>query len=306
MDNNPVVGKVCKHAYLSFHRFNPDHDMLVAKVTYIRKNGQREDHLIKVEDFKRDFHVVKEKYRKFKDKKDYIEISKCDKHTSNEARLPINISKVLFGRADRNARLQELKNNPYLFGCQETVPVLYKELYFKKYPDYQPQEAYTVAAYDVETYIMPDGSTGEVNMASTTCQKTVYWAGTRKFFPDDSDEVILKKLKDAETKYLSEYIEKHNVKIEYVLCDTPGQVVYNNIQAWHRIGPDYIVSWNANFDMEANENSLGNEGYDLAQVYSDPSISKPYQDYFYYKGRKFKTKVDGSQTPLDPDRKSVV
>lgn len=300
--DNPIVGRVCKHAYQSFNRYNKDHDLLTAKITNIHADGTRSDQLITLEDFKRDFYIVKKKYQGFKDKRDYIEANKCDKHSSNESRLAQQISKCLFGRPDRSAQLMELKNNPYVFGCQESVPVIFKERFYKKYPNHQPQEAYNVAAYDVETYINKDGSVGVVNMASITMRDQVYWSGLRSYFPKEDqkdDAIILRKLKECAEKHLKDYMVKHDVKIEFVLADTPGQVVYNNVQAFHRMGPDYIVSWNANFDMERNQESLLNEGYDLKDVYSDPSIPKPYRDYYYYPGREFKTKVDGSRSPLD-------
>ena len=82
--------------------------------------------------------------------------------------------------------------------------------------------------------------------------------------------------------------------------------MYNNIQFWHNQGPDFIVSWNAGFDMEANQNALLNENFNLKEVYSDPSIPGVYQDYFFFPGRQFKTKVDGSKTPLDNHEKFPV
>ncbi|QDH47034.1 putative DNA polymerase [Aeromonas phage LAh10] len=301
-----VIARVCKHAYLSYHKNDPDHDLLTAKITEIDEEGGRTDRLVFLEDYKTDFYVVKPNYRTFKDNRDYIEIKKCDKFSSNAARLHVNISKVLHGRPDRKADITMLKNNPFVFGCQETVPVIFKQKFFDKYPDHQPQEAYSVAAYDVETFILDDGSTGPINMASTTIKNKVYWCGLREIFHGHDDETIMKNLKLYEKQYLQEYIDKHNVEIVYELADRPGVIVYNNIQWWHKVGPDFIVSWNANFDMEANQEALLNEGYDLAMTYSDPDCPRAYQDYLYYPGRQFKTKVDGSKSPLDNHEKFPV
>lgn len=309
-NESPIVGRVCKHAYLSYNKANRDNDLLVAKITNVHEDGSRTHKLAQIENFKRDFYIVKKKHQGFKDKRDYIETNKCDKFSSNESRLALNISKILFGRPDRNAQLYDLKNNPYVFGCQETVPVVYKERYYKKYPDYQPQEAFGVAAYDVETYILEDGGVGPVNMASTTHGSHAFWAGIRSYFPIEDqkdDKIILRKLNECAAKHLADYMKLHNVeKIDWNLVNTPGQVVYENIQYWHRCGMDFIVSWNANFDMERNQEALMNEGYDLAATYSDPSIPQVYQDYFYFPGRQFKTKVDGSQSPLEPQERFPV
>lgn len=306
---NPIVGRACKHAYLSFNKFNPGHDLLTAKITNIHADGTRTTELRQIEDFRREFFTVKPKLRKFNDKRDYIEISKCDRHTTNEANLASAIHKALYGRPDRKAFLAEMKNSPYLFGCQETVPVIYKQMFYDKYPDHQPAETYEVAAYDVETYILKDGSVGPVNMASTTIKEQAYWSGLRSYFPIEDqkdDAIIIRKLNEYAAIHLKDYMDKHGVTIEWELANTSGQVVYNNIQYWHRRGMDFIVSWNANFDMEQNENALKNENYDLAAVYSDPSIPKPYQDYFYFKGREFKRKVDGTQSPLEPQERFPV
>lgn len=302
-NESPIVGRVCKHAYLSFSKANRDNDLLVAKITNVHADGSRSHQLVKIENYKRDFYIVKKNQQGFKDKRDYIEINKCDKYSSNEARLALNISKILFGRPDRNAKIDELKNNQYVFGCQETVPVIYKQQYYEKYPEHQPQEAFEMAGYDVETYINDDGSVGCVNMASTTHGSNAFWAGIRSYFPPEDqkdDNIILRKLNAAAKKYLSDYMELHGVKeIDWNLVDTPGQVVYENIQYWHRSNVDFIVSWNANFDMERNQESLLNEGYNLAEVYSDPSIPVHYKDYYYFPGREFKTKVDGTKSPLE-------
>lgn len=307
---NPIVGRACKHAYLSFNKFNPGHDLLTAKITNIHADGTRTTELRQIEDFRREFYTVKPKLRKFNDKRDYIEMSKCDRHTTNEANLASAIHKALYGRPDRKAMLAEMKNSPYLFGCQETVPVIFKQMFYDKYPDHQPAETFEVGAYDVETYILTDGSVGPINMASTTIKELAYWSGLRSYFPKEDqkdDAIIIRKLNECAAIHLKDYMEKHGVeRIDWNLADTSGQVVYNNIQFWHRRGMDFIVSWNANFDMEQNEAALKNENYDLAQVYSDPSIPKPYQDYFYFKGREFKRKVDGSQSPLEPQERFPV
>lgn len=308
--DDPIVGRACKHAYLSFNRFSSGNDLLTAKITDIFASGKRVDRLVQIENYKRDFYIVKKKYQGFKDKRDYIEANKCDKHSTNESRLAEQISKCLYGRPDRKANLGEVKNSPYVFGCQESVPVIYKQRYYERFPDHQPAEVFKVAAYDVETYITKDGGVGPINMASTTMKELAYWSGLRTYFPEEdrkSDATIIAKLNACAAIHLKDYMEKHGVeKIDWELADTSGQVVYNNVQAWHRMSMDFVVSWNANFDMEQNEKALDNEGYNLAEVYSDPSIPKAYQDYYYFKGREFKRKVDGSQSPLEPQERFPV
>lgn len=301
-----VIGKACKHAYQTFHKFSRDHDLLIAKITEYYDDGSEESKLCFFEDFARPFYVVLPKYRTFQDKRDYIEVNKTKKYMSNQARLPYNISKVLFGRPDPRVTLDEMKNSPYLFGCQETPAVILKQFFYDKYNEAQNKAAYSVAAYDIETYITEDG-VGDPNMASVTMNDKVYWCGVRSFFPDKTDKEIFAKLKEAEEKYLDkEYLAKHNVTIEYGLVDTPAECIVNNIKAFHRFAPDYVVSWNAVFDMEESLKALNNGGYDPKMVLSDPSIPDVYKDFSFYKGREFKRKVDGTKTSLEPQERFPV
>ena len=301
-----LVGKACKHAFLSFHKFNRDHDLMTAKITEYYDDNTEESKLVMFEDFKRPFYVVLPKYRTFQDKRDYIEISKTKKFMSNQARLAYNISKVLYGRPDPRATLEDMKNSQYLFGCQETPPVILKQFFYDKYPDAQNKASYSIAAYDIETDIVEDGI-GDPNMASVTMDDKVYWCGVKSFFPDKDPKVILKKLKEAEEKYLDqEYLKKYNINIVYELADTPAECIVNNIKAFHRFKPDYIVSWNAVFDMEQSLLALEKGGYDPEKVFSDPKVPDCYKSFDFYKGREFKRKVDGTKTSLEPQERFPV
>ncbi|QMV29172.1 hypothetical protein AP1_0475 [Aeromonas phage AP1] len=80
--------------------------------------------------------------------------------------------------------------------------------------------------------------------------------------------------------------DKHNVEIVYELADRPGVIVYNNIQWWHKVGPDFIVSWNANFDMEANQEALLNEPRDTFSAPSSPPEGTRTSNVFLFSRRK--------------------
>ena len=71
-NESPIVGRVCKHAYLSFSKVSRDNDLLTAKITNVHEDGTRSHQLVKVENFKRDFYIVKKKHQNFQDKRDYI------------------------------------------------------------------------------------------------------------------------------------------------------------------------------------------------------------------------------------------
>lgn len=300
-----LIGRACKHAVLSHSRYSRDHDLITAKITDYYDDNTEESRLVFVEDFNRDFYVVLPKYRTFNDNRDYIELNKVKKYKSNQSRLAYNISKVLFGRPDPTAKLEDLKNNPYLFGCQETPAVVFKQFFYDKYPETQSKASYSVAAFDIESYITEDGF-GDINMASITFNDKVYWCGLRSFFKEKTDKEILAKLKEAESYLDKDYLENNKVKIVYELVDKPEEIVINCLKHFHIFNPDYVVSWNANFDMDMSIKALLNANIDPTSIISDPRTPKQYRWYEYYKGREFKTKVDGSKTSLDPQEKFPV
>ncbi len=296
-NTSPIVGKVCKHAIYTTNRYDPLQDLLTAKITNIHEDNTRSSELISIENFERNFYIVKEKYRKFNQKKDYIDKRLCEKYKSTQARLALNISKILFGTPDKKANFKQIKNNPYIFGCESSTPVIFKHRFFVKYPQYQETEAYTVAAYDVETNMWTKNN--EVIMASITFGEKGYFAAIRSWYDGASDEEILKNLKLFEDKLLRETLDRRKCVITYELFDNETEVVENCIKHFHEYAPDYVVSWNAGYDMEKNELALRRGDRNLADTYSDPKIPKAYRDYKYDPGRTHKIKDNGDKQALE-------
>lgn len=295
---SPVIGKVCKHAVYVVSKRDKLKDMTFIKQTSIHENGDRTNQFLKVPDYVRPFYIVREKYRKFQQKKDYIDKRLVKEYKSTQARLAMSIKRVLYGINDRNAELMVVKNNPYVFGCETPVPVLIKHKYFERYGDYQETEASTMAAYDVETDMI-NGDGEDVIMASTTFKKHIYFAVIRSFFDGMSDDEILEGLKKAEDELIGERLRRRNATVHYEIVDTQTEVVENNIKCWHMWEPDYISSWNASYDMQRNEHALIMGNRDLEEVYTDPSLPREFRYYEYDKGRTHKRKENGDSQPLE-------
>lgn len=295
---SPVIGKVCKHAVYVVSKRDKLKDMTFIKQTSIHENGDRTNQFLKVPDYVRPFYIVREKYRKFQQKKDYIDKRLVKEYKSTQARLAMSIKRVLYGINDRNAELMVVKNNPYVFGCETPVPVLIKHKYFERYGDYQETEASTMAAYDVETDMI-NGEGEDVIMASTTFKKHIYFAVVRSFFDGMSDDEILEGLKKAEDELIGERLRRREATVHYEIVDTQTEVVENNIKCWHMWEPDYISSWNASYDMQRNEHALIMGNRDLEEVYTDPSLPREFRYYEYDKGRTHKRKENGDSQPLE-------
>lgn len=300
-NNSPIIARVCKHSSYNENKFERGKDLTCAKITNIHEDGTRSNQLISIENYKQPFWIVKKEHRKFKQYKDYIEESKCREYKSPRCQIGFVANQQLFGSADRRASIRDARTTPYVFGLDQTTSVHLKQRFFDKYKTHQEREAYTVGAYDVETDMFkPDNP---IIMASVTKKKVGYFAAVRGWFKEKDDATIFAKLKEAEEKYLGEHLKRRGCVIEYELFDTPGQVAEANIKKFHEYAPDWIVSWNALYDMEKTEEALRSEGYKLEDVYCDPSIPPAYRFYKLEPGRTHKVKENGDRSPLEPQER---
>ena len=303
--NSPIIAKVCKHAAQSINRFDRTKDLMCAKITNIHEDGTRSNSFVALENYKQSIWIVKEDKRKFKQHKDYIEESMCKEYRAPRCQLGYTVSKYLYGNPDRSYQIRQATDNCFVFGLDQTPPVHFKRKFFERYEEHQNTEAYTMAAYDVETDMFKRDN--PVMMASVTLKGKAFFAGVRGWYKDKhkdtkrelTDEMIFKNLKEAEDKHLKGHLERRNCVVEYALFDTPGQVVNACIQKMHEWEPDWVTAWNAIYDMTKNEEALVNEGYDLAHVYSDPRVPREYKYYKLHPGRTHKVKEDGTKSPLE-------
>ena len=300
-NTSPVIGKVCKHVSYSISRFNKNSDLTCAKITNIHADGTRTNQLAAINNYKQPFWIVKPNLRKFKQHKDYIEENQVREYWAPRCQIPMKVKEQLYGVIDRSATIRDVSDSPYVFGLDQTPAVHLKQRFFEKYGEFQEKEPYTVAAFDVEGDMFVKGT--PIMMASVTFKTKAFFVGVRSWYKEKDDATILRKLKEAEHKYISEHLKRRNCTVEYLLVDTPGQVAYECIQKFHEWQTDWVASWNAGFDMGKCEEALQAENYDLADVYCDKSIPKEFRTYKLDYGRTHKVKENGDKTPLEPQEK---
>ena len=302
LNTSPIIAKVCKHAAQSLNRFDRNKDLLCAKITNIHEDGTRSNSLIALENYKTPIWIVKEDKRKFKQHKDYIEETMCKEYKVPRCQLAAAVNKYYYGRVDSQFDIRQAKNIPHVFGLDQTPPVHFKRKYFERYGVHQETEAYSLAAYDVEGDMFKKGV--PVMMASVTMKTKAYFAACRGWYSEKAgkrltDTEIINGLKEAEYAHLSDHLKRRKCTVEYELFDTAGQVVNACIQKMHQWEPDWVAAWNAAYDMTANETALLEDGYNLAEVYSDSRIPKEYKSYKLHMGRTHKHKEDGTKMPLE-------
>ena len=102
-----------------------------------------------IENYKRNFWITKEGYRKHPHKKEWEEIKRLDKYTTNQARLTREIAKALNKQTLDGHTLRKLARSQYLYGADITTPALIKEAYMRKFPSSVSPNA--VSVLDIET-----------------------------------------------------------------------------------------------------------------------------------------------------------
>lgn len=308
-NTSPIIAKVCKNATYSVSKVSRD-DLTCVKITNIHEDNSRSNSFIAIKNYKQPVWIVKSERRKFEQHKDYIEMSAVREYKLPRCQIASMVKKQIYGSLDYKASIRDVSNNQFVFGLDQTPPVHVKYAFFKKYGEYQEKEPYSVASFDVEADMeWEDDATRPMIMAALTMKEKVYFAGVRGFYKEadgrqPSDAEIIERLKESEDKYLAKHkIDRKVAVIVYELFDTPGQVAKAMLDMFHFWEPDWITSWNAQYDMEAMERALRTEGYDLDDAYNDPSIPKEFRFYKLDLGRTHKIKEDGSSSPLDPQEK---
>lgn len=308
-NTSPIIAKVCKNATYSVSKVSRD-DLTCVKITNIHEDHSRSNSFIAIKNYKQPVWIVKSERRKFEQHKDYIEMSAVREYKLPRCQIASMVKRQIYGSLDYKASIRDVSNNQFVFGLDQTPPVHVKYAFFKKYGEYQEKEPYSVASFDVEADMeWEDDATRPMIMAALTMKEKVYFAGVRGFYKEadgrqPSDAEIIERLKESEDKYLAKHkIDRKVAIIVYELFDTPGQVAKAMLDMFHFWEPDWITSWNAQYDMEAMERALRTEGYDLDDAYNDPSIPKEFRFYKLDLGRTHKIKEDGSSSPLDPQEK---
>lgn len=281
-----VLGFECKHSMYTKANDGSDDDLITIKEVVHYKDGTTEPRLRFLKNFKRDFYVTKEGFRNHTDKKEWEDLSKVQKFTTTQANLNKSVARALGNPAARGG-LKALARSPFLYGTDQTPTAIVKSKYKKKYPDlFSPN---TVAVLDIETDVV-QGHKRPILIALTFKDK-VYLGATKEFIGDmhNPEEKIRKRTHEL----LGKYIEERNINLEIEICDNAGQMLANAISRGHKWQPDFITIWNIDFDIPYMIKTLEYYNYNLAEVFSDPSVPKRFKSFSYKQGKTKKTTAKG-------------
>ena len=287
MTDKTIVARECRHVSYS-KSYESNDDLHVMKEILHFSDGTVAPNLRLLKNYKRPYWLVQKGQRTFKDKKEYIEESRCIKYESTQSELITRIATSL-GKPWFEGGLRKLCRDPYVYGSDILSTAIIKKQYQLKYPDKNTYSS--VAVFDTETDMVYE--TGEIIMSTLSFKDKVLTVINKSFLSGQSD--VKNRLNNLLTKYIGGYVTKRNIKWEVLLVDNAGEIVREIFKKAHEWQPDFIAIWNMSFDIPKCIEALKKYGIDPRTVFNDPSIPDEYKIFKWDAGQAVKVTASGKQ-----------
>jgi hypothetical protein len=295
LSKDDILGYECKHIFYVQSAANLDDDLLVVKETIHAKDGRHVPRLRFVKNYKRSFYITKPHFRNHKDKRDWAPLKEMDEFKSTQRHLPKEIVKRLGSGNPKNG-IRRICRSPYVYGADISTKALLKKRYRDQYPDLVSNN--DVAVVDLE-WRVDGGQDGDVLLATITHRDVCYvgvlqsWLDEFKNlnFEEDVRRIVNERIADVDGK--------SPLRVEFFYGSTPGEICKYVIDQAHYLQPDFVAIWNIAADIPKIERTLKAEGYDLAEIFSDPRVPKEYRYFKYNAGSTVRKKADGKEMKLD-------
>lgn len=269
-----------------------ENDLIVIKEYRHFADGRREPHLRLVENMKRPLWLVKKAKRNFSEIQQYIHESELDKYESTNCQMYRQINRALGTRYRGNFDAFKDVN---VFGCGASPVTHLKTMYMKRWSKYVTPVS-TVAVLDTETDVV-DG-TGEIVLCSITMKNKAFCAVTKQYLRGTPEKTFKERAISTVERLLGDVIKERNIEFELLVVDNAGQAAAEAIKRAHEWKPDFLEFWNIDFDMTKMIEALEKYGFDLADVFSDPSVPKQYRFFNYRRGPAMKATQSGQLRSL--------
>lgn len=291
----------CRHAVMVNSRDQDTEDQAcIAKFAIHLKDGTIVPETRTIENYPRDFWVTKESCRDHKEKKTAEKMDRL-KHITNvtDRLLTKRIAPALGERWTPRKSLKEWANSPYLYGVDDTTPVIIKRKIREKYPDAITPNS--VCVMDVETDVVsPMGhpSRDTVIIAGATMGDKAVIAIRRDWLEGENEETFRKRLQEGIRTLLPEEALKRNIQCQVYIENTSAECIVSMMGEIHLWKPDIITGWNIDFDISTMIRDLESAGYDIADVFSDPCVPEVYRYAKYSPAREQNVTASDRKTSL--------
>lgn len=290
-----IKGYECRHAISTISKCGK-HDLMTIKEIVHFDDGTKQVRMVNKIDEPRYFWVTKKAYQDHKEKLEWEHVDRLQRYTATTATINERAAAAV-GHFGSTRRMEEIARSPYLYGLGIKPTVIAKQRYMDKYPDCITPVA-TMAVLDIET----DMETNEIILISLTMKKRVYTAILRRWIGESFEKDVGALVTNRYNELLPGQLDARGIdQPVFEVFDTPGQMCKAVIDQAHDWKPDFINIWNIDFDLKRHIiPALENEGYDLGDVFSDPTVPKPFRQFAYVEGKNYKFTQDGDRKTLAP------
>jgi hypothetical protein len=268
-------------------------DLHIVKERLHYADGSTGVRLHYIKDYQRPFWVTKKAYRDHTQKKEWEQMDKLDSYHCTQSQLRNKLAQVLDKPWSRDSARQ-LCNSPYVYGADIPASSLIKKQYRDKWPDVNTP--YSVATFDVETDML--GPIQTIIMATITFENKVFTAVQASFVKGIAEPT--QQIEAMTRKYIGEYVDRHSLACESVICDDEISVVKAAFAKLHEWKPDWLSIWNLDFDVSRLIEACERAGVDPASIFSDPDVPAAYRVFKYKQGKKKRISTSGKVTPIKP------
>lgn len=283
----------CRNAmYFRSHDGSRD-DLLLIKEKVHLPTGEVKNNLRFIENFKKPVYIHKKAFQNYTQKRVWKPIEEMDVYMTTEYELEDTIKRALNMPVGSYKSRKQLFRSPYIYGCDISTSSIIRKAYKEKFPDAVSNA--TVAVLDIETNVV--SVRNEIIAVSLSFKNKAIVATTKEFLGTTPlpKEQFYEKL----DKLTPDVRKKRKVDVEFIIADTPALAIIEVFRRAHKWQPDYIVGWNLMaFDIPEILKNLEYEGYNPANILSDPSVPPKYRKCQYVKGTTTKVTSSGKETPL--------
>jgi len=298
-----IAGRECRFVYYvpPPERGMPDRHYI--KEIIHTKDGRVIPRLVSKDDIKRPFFVTKPGYRKeYKQRKEWEDITKCDRFKCRQFELVPAIAKALGEYPNPRNSLKQAVRTPYVYAADIPSTTLIKRMYRKRYPNHITP--YSVAVFDIEADVVHGHR--KILMASLTMKNKAIIAITEEAlvgFPNP--EVNFRKALDKyilKDEKLGPIVASRNLNVEFKVVKNDFEVIKIIFARAHEWKPDFFAIWNMSYDIPKVMECCAKYGVECKDIFSDPSVPQEYKFFKFAQGQAQKVSDSGKKSSLDYHR----
>lgn len=288
-----IIGKECRFAVHIPSKSRDVKDLHLVKEIIHYDDGTTEPNIAYILNLERPFWVTKKNFRDHEQKKECESLDKLTKYTCTQSELRFQVAKAL-DKAYSPLQLQQLAASPYLYGSDISSTSIIKHIYQSRHPELISM--YSTAVFDIETDMV--NGTDDPIMATLVMPGKLWHVALRSFFK--GYDGIEERYRAAVKKYIGPSIEKHNFQIEFLLVDTPVELIKAALKKHHEWMPDFSMIWNINFDIPRLLDTLKKYGVNAEDIFCHPDVPVEQRYVRYKKGSTKKITASGQVKPKNP------